>query len=217
MNSKTPDRRCIKTKNAIHNAFLSLITEKDYDKIKVTDIVKRANVGRKTFYLHYESKDDVLKEIQDDFYQSGDARISKYIQKGERYDIHHIFEDLDGLIMIYLNFLKACAKRDSYHLLEDIVKGSLERIISSVLKERYHIADEVTPSYVTFYSSGISSLFISWLRNEIPMSLEQVTEVAEKVCFEGADSLIKVGVKRQAQLKEAYLYPKSLDFLLSFI
>ncbi|HGD1877536.1 TPA: TetR/AcrR family transcriptional regulator, partial [Streptococcus agalactiae] len=51
------DRQIQKTKVAIYNAFISLLQENDYSKITVQDVIGLANVGRSTFYSHYESKE----------------------------------------------------------------------------------------------------------------------------------------------------------------
>lgn len=54
------DRRVRRTKQLLGTALLSLIVEKSYDKITVQDLIDRADVGRSTFYAHYETKDDLL-------------------------------------------------------------------------------------------------------------------------------------------------------------
>lgn len=54
------DRRISKTKKQLSDALMALIIEKGYDKVKVQDIIDRANVGRATFYMHYESKEQLL-------------------------------------------------------------------------------------------------------------------------------------------------------------
>jgi AcrR family transcriptional regulator len=60
MKAPREDRRIQKTKNLLREALVSLILEKDYDSIIIQDILDRANVGRSTFYLHYEDKDRLL-------------------------------------------------------------------------------------------------------------------------------------------------------------
>lgn len=57
---KPPDRRVRRTKETLWAALMSLIVEKSYDKITVQDLIDRADIGRSTFYAHYETKDDLV-------------------------------------------------------------------------------------------------------------------------------------------------------------
>jgi len=54
------DRRVQRTRELLQKALIELISERGYDAITIQDIVDHANVGRTTFYLHYNSKDDLL-------------------------------------------------------------------------------------------------------------------------------------------------------------
>jgi AcrR family transcriptional regulator len=57
------DRRVLKSQEAIKNAVLELMAEKNFDDITIRDISDRANVNRGTIYLHYMDKYDLLDKI----------------------------------------------------------------------------------------------------------------------------------------------------------
>ena len=87
------DRRITKTRKAIYAAFLQLLNQKDYESITVQEIIELADVGRSTFYSHYESKELLLDELC-------------------RYLFHHLFEREEHLTIeeylthIFLHFKK---------------------------------------------------------------------------------------------------------------
>jgi AcrR family transcriptional regulator len=58
---KRTDRRVRKTREAIREALMTLIARKGYDLVTVEDIIEKADIGRATFYTHFESKEDVLR------------------------------------------------------------------------------------------------------------------------------------------------------------
>ena len=62
------DRRQKKTRNAIFDAFTELLSKKQYDKITIQEIIDRADVGRSTFYAHFETKEDLLKVVCEELY-----------------------------------------------------------------------------------------------------------------------------------------------------
>ncbi len=113
------DRRQRKTREAIFKAFISLLRQKDFTAITVGDIIDRADVGRATFYAHFETKDFLLKELcQELFCHLFDALQGENNHK-------HIFE-CDAHDTVFLHLFKHIQKNDNQIL--ELLSGENNRL-----------------------------------------------------------------------------------------
>ncbi len=64
------DLRIQRTKEAIRTTFEDMICEMDYEQISIKELAQRARINRKTFYLHYNTLDDLLRELQNELAQN---------------------------------------------------------------------------------------------------------------------------------------------------
>ena len=58
--TRDADRRVQKTRAALRSAFVELILTRGFDAVSAADVAEHANVGRSTFYEHFQGKDDIL-------------------------------------------------------------------------------------------------------------------------------------------------------------
>ncbi len=102
------DRRQKKTRQAIFNAFVSLLKEQSYSKITVQQIIDRADVGRTTFYAHFEAKDDLLRELCTETFchvfspgpdkeETHDFSGQSSLQTRVTHLLYHLWNDMDML------------------------------------------------------------------------------------------------------------------------
>ena len=101
------DRRQVKTRIAIFSAFKELLKKKRYEAIIVQEIIDRANVGRSTFYAHFETKELLLDALCEDlFYHIFEKDPCHWVDKDGDLEgklshiLWHIREDKDDLIGI---------------------------------------------------------------------------------------------------------------------
>ena len=81
-----------KTRNLIKKAFAELINEKkELSKITVTELVKKAEITRSTFYTHYDDIYEVVNEYQLETIELlvSDDKILNSIQ-----DIYDYFDEI---------------------------------------------------------------------------------------------------------------------------
>lgn len=62
------DRRQHKTREAIFGAFTRLLSRQRLEKITVGQIIAEADVGRATFYAHFETRDALLEALCEELF-----------------------------------------------------------------------------------------------------------------------------------------------------
>ena len=176
------DRRQRKTREAIFKAFIELLSEKDFSQITVGEIIERADVGRATFYAHFETKDFLLKELCEElFCHVFDANNS------EHSDHRHIFE-CDAPDSVFLHLLQHLQRNDN-NILELLssqnnelflryFKINLKRLIVSQLSIFEGRKSEQLPD--SFWVNHIASTFVEtvrwWVDNGMKESSETIAE-----------------------------------------
>lgn len=120
------DRRQKKTRDAIFRAFGSLLERKRFESITVQEIIDEADIGRSTFYAHFETKDELLRAMCTDIFhhvfteelpQEADhdySSGSKSLELKLGHVLYHLRENrlnLKGLLAsesgeLFLSFLK---------------------------------------------------------------------------------------------------------------
>jgi AcrR family transcriptional regulator len=160
------DRRVRRTRKLLHDAFISLVLEKGYEKTTIQDILDRADVGRSTFYAHYRDKEALLTASFDEIGEHLQRELAK-ITAGP----------LDVGLPTALVFEHAYRKQRVYRALcgtqgGALVQRYLRRHLGDVLRERLrpHFAKSGTevPADVAaeFYTAATLGLLVWWIDHD---------------------------------------------------
>lgn len=176
------DRRQKKTREAIFSAFTQLLSEKNISSITVSDIIERADIGRATFYAHFETKDFLLKELCEElFCHIFDSTLDTPSSH------NHIFE-CDAHDELFLHILKHVKNNDNQilkllscqnnELFLNYFKNGLVKLIESQLNTFANEKSKELPK--DFYTNFIASTFVQtvkwWIDHELNESPEEINE-----------------------------------------
>lgn len=75
MVKSSADRRTVRTKNMIKDAFIKLLSQKGFNSISITEITEKADINRGTFYLHYKDKYDLMEKLENELVENLHAII----------------------------------------------------------------------------------------------------------------------------------------------
>ncbi len=164
------DRRQIKTRQAIFSAFVKLLETKRYEKITVQEILDEANIGRSTFYAHFETKDELLKAIcKELFGHIIDSAIDKththgLYSKGETpqsvfcYLLQHLQENDNNILG-----LLSC---ESSEIFLRYFKDSLNELIQTQFVNHSRMKNQDLPQdfLVNHISGSFVEMVLWWLK-----------------------------------------------------
>lgn len=176
------DRRQKKTREAIFNAFCDLLSNKHYHQITVSEIIERADVGRATFYAHFETKDFLLKELCEELF------CHIFDATGEGTETHrHIF-NCDAPPSVFLHLLQHL-QNDDHHIRKLFVCENNEIFLqyfkmglgALIEKQLPLFANQKPPELPdSFWLHHITASFVEairwWIENGMKESPETLTQ-----------------------------------------
>lgn len=171
------DRRIVKTREAIRKAYLDLVIEKGSSRISISELARRANIDRKTFYLHYASLDDVLTEYVE-------KKFSEVVTVME--ESHYFDDPFDAKKLIYLldrfyeeeeELLIAVAGSDAYDDLWRNVHDILADKAVLLYSPHVNISMNEIKVFYDFFSAGVIDVYRRWVREEYSYDLHHLVEM----------------------------------------
>ncbi len=176
------DRRQKKTRNNIFAAFIELLSEKNYSRITVGEIIERADVGRATFYAHFETKDFLLKELCGELFDHiFDA------ESGSEPAHAHIFH-CDAPDSVFLHLFRHLLQNDNNilqllsgsnnELFLHYFKNNLTRLVQSQLTlfEDRKASELPEDFWVNHIASTLVETVRWWIDNRMKESPEVITK-----------------------------------------
>lgn len=180
------NRRVRMTKAMVRNALLELLDEKSLGSVSVTELCAWADINRTTFYKHYGTPDDVLRDIADELVE-GAARDAAAQPDGELLPLG----EQVAAICRHLQGHPQEARAVLTHFSGDsaAVRGFMDARLSSgqVRMPAYaRGCDAATAKLLgAFLSNGIYSLMRCWMLEGVDKTPEEIGALAEDIAVHG--------------------------------
>ena len=182
------DRRQRKTREAIFKAFNDLLSKKTYNNITIQEIIDEADIGRSTFYSHFETKDALLKEMCTTLFDHVFSGVANSTIKCDR-DFSNENNNSTTIITHLL-----CHLKDNRRNILGILTCDSGELFLQFFK---HYLNDLLPKYMTikpqenipeeFIINHISGSFINmvqwWLKRGLKESPEELTTYFEAMIY----------------------------------
>lgn len=175
MKSGVIDKRIIKTQNAIKGAFRELVQTKEMADISISELTKKANVTRSTFYMYYDTVGAVRDDIENEIIE----RLDQIMNESD------LAQSMSNPYPLLATLAQETTKYDEYnrYILSSNNSGQLlEKVNALVVKAFMRelaatdpTADAARAKYVAaFFAAGICECFKMWYNHQSSLTLEDL-------------------------------------------
>ena len=159
----------------IIQALLDLMEKTEYDKISVSEICRKADLDRRTFYRNFDSKNDVLEQY---IRLLGEEYIKMYatIDNPCNYTAAKIFFEFWSRHLYFIRNIKKCGLSDFiFQQFEKFTKEHTELLISD---DALKFAIE----YVFAYRiGGFWNVMLTWVTNDVMLSPDEMASIISQI------------------------------------
>ena len=173
---KPVDRRIQKTRQSLFNALMDLILEKGYEAVTIQDIIDQANVGRSTFYAHFENKDQLLY---------GSHQALNHLL----FSTEDTTEEIDFLALYahaqeHSHVAKAMLGKKGGELVIGYFRDAMAHKILNEMKRRAEKSEE-QQTMLAFTAEATAAalvrLLTCWLDQDMPFTAEEMAEKSNEI------------------------------------
>ncbi|MDI9218373.1 MULTISPECIES: TetR/AcrR family transcriptional regulator [Clostridium] len=172
------NRRTLYTKKIIKESLIDLLQHKKIHEITVTDICKKSDINRGTFYTHYKDSYDLLKSIEDEIFN----QISIYIEETPVEDYKEVLL-LKALELIYEN-KDLCkilfSKQMETNIMDRIIyvtsKSEIDKLVGSA-----NIDAVFLDYFIKYTVGGVVSVIQTWLENDLKEHPKEISKIINDI------------------------------------
>ena len=189
MAAKAPDRRVQRTHQLLQTALMTLIQEKGYEALTVQEIIDRANVGRATFYAHFDNKEDLLVSRLEGLRASLQARQRDARQRASRHEdrifaySRELFVHVDEHRTVFRSMVGKRSGAIIQHLLHKMLVDLVRDDVKSVAPAKAATGGMPLEAVAQLIAGGLFGLVLWWVDGPAKLSIEDVDALFRRLAM----------------------------------
>ncbi|MBB3125665.1 AcrR family transcriptional regulator [Paenibacillus rhizosphaerae] len=174
------DKRIQRSKAALKQTCLDLLAEKPFEEITISEIVRKANYNRGTFYAHFHTKEELIDEIIDDTLGEMIRQIRHPYQTIHKVNMKDLNTEEITLFSYFQEQAPLYKLLLSSHIRADFryrMAKAIEQLFIAEYDYEFSSATELDPKWLyIFRAHGIAGLVIRWIEEDFPESPEYMAK-----------------------------------------
>lgn len=159
----------------IVNAFIELLEEKPLEHISITDIIKKANLSRPTFYYYYSNKDDLVETTFSKILDNVSSILQEDMtyQEGVMVKAMTYLKDNQKLCLALINHIPKINSLIREFITATILNSDFEDV-TQLMEDTYQVPAHYA---LEIYVSIVTTIFTLWLEEGCKESPEEISHI----------------------------------------
>ncbi len=179
------DTRTIRTKENIRKTLEEMILEMDFHKITVSELTRRTEIDRKTFYLHYESLSEIFDELANDISFDIIELINVSSPNPKCIDFESLMKSYVAIHTANPKLHKRLFCTESYYMVFDKIQKRISEYLFEKISSQGTYDKDVLEATILFLTYGINAIWRKcYMENEcITEEISSLTSTFIQSCW----------------------------------
>jgi AcrR family transcriptional regulator len=178
MKDMEPGRKIRYTRKVLADSLVELMRDKPFTKITVKELCEKADINRATFYSHYRSQHDLLRQIEDETISYFEDMLKKNENRRSKREVQEMLEEM-------FNFI--AGNSDSFKILlsENGDTNFQQKVLRRFMRQgqvmKYFSEMSVSPEtqayWYAYVVNGAIGLIQHWLKNNMAIPVSELAKI----------------------------------------
>jgi AcrR family transcriptional regulator len=184
------DQRIIKTKKLLKETLIALMEEKDFHLISVKELTHRAKMNRGTFYLHFQSVEQMLESFENELINNLSNIIDQYKTTSPHGDLKPMLLKVTTYLQQDCDFCRALVGiHGDINFIDKLKQTLIKEARKGVLYLEPKYDDQFIQLLLVYIVSGGLGIIQEWFKTSCQTPIMDIIIPCEKMIIGGMSQL----------------------------